>query len=719
MQKIKDFMKSRKGLVLLAVVLFGGLFFAFRYTGGGTDTVLSQRQRLLSAVGSLLESQHYSPKNINNDFSKKLFQKFLDELDGDKSFFLQSDINSLQKYELTLDDEIKGADIRFAPAVGTIYEKRLADVMALYKDILAQPFDFSKEESAMLDGSKKSYAANEAEQKDRWRKLLKYYTLERYVDLVEQREQNKGKKDFQVKTDAELEAEARNVVLKAMNKRFDRIKNTVKEEQRFNTFINSVTSLMDPHTDYFAPVEKRSFDEQMSGRFYGIGAQLTEDDFGVKIASVQPGGAAWKSGELAVNDVILKVAQGPAEPVDVAGFATEDVVKLIRGNKGTEVRLTVKKSDGTIKIITMQRDEIVLDETFARSAVVEEGGKKVGYIWLPEFYADYERENGNRCSEDVAKEIVKLKKENIQGLVMDLRNNGGGSLYEVIQMVGLFINQGPVVQVRDRDGKANVYGDQRPGTLYDGPLAVLVNELSASASEIFAGAIQDYRRGVVIGSTSTYGKGTVQKTVPFGNVVDMNSGRTDMGAVKLTFQMFYRINGGSTQLKGIEPDIVLPDSYEYLKIREKDVPNALPWDQINKATYLTWHKDYGHDLAIQTENERVKQNASLNLLRDNLVWLSKLNEEPASLNINKYRDLQKRIRSTVNQNTTLLRLSQEMNVVPAEVDKDKFFNNPDKNKGERYQAWLRSLKTDMHIGETIKVLGVLATEITKATAAVH
>lgn len=712
-------MKRRKGLILIAVVLFGALFFAFRYTTGGTDVSLSQRQRLLAAVGSLLETQHYSPKNINNDFSKKLFQKFLDQLDNDKSFFLQSDIDALKKHELTLDDEIKGAEIKFAPAVGVIYEKRLAEVTALYKELLNEPFNFTKDESAMLDGSKLPYAANEAEQRDRWRKLLKYYTLERYVDLLDQREQNKGKKDFEVKSDAALESEARAQVLKAMNKRFDRIKSTVKEEERFNTFINSVTSLMDPHTDYFAPIEKRSFDEQMSGRFYGIGAQLTEDDFGVKIASVQPGGAAWKSGEIAVNDAILKVAQGPADPVDVAGYATEDVVKLIRGNKGTEVRLTIKKTDGTIKVVTMQRDEIVLDETFARSAIVNEGNKKIGYIWLPEFYADYERENGNRCSEDVAKEIVKLKKENIEGLVIDLRNNGGGSLYEVIQMVGLFINQGPVVQVRDRDGKANVYGDQRPGTLYDGPLAVLVNELSASASEIFAGAIQDYRRGVVIGSTSTYGKGTVQKTVPFGNVVDMNSGRTDMGAVKLTFQMFYRINGGSTQLKGIEPDIVLPDTYEYLKIREKDVPNALPWDQINKATYLTWHKDYGHDLVIQNENERVKQNASLNLLKDNLVWLSKLGEEPASLNINKYRDLQKQIRSTVNQNNTLLRLSQEMSVVPAEVDKDKFFNNPDKNKGERYQAWLRSLKTDMHISETIKVIGGLASEITKATASVH
>lgn len=712
-------MKSRKGLLLLAVVLFGGLFFAFRYTAGGSDTVLSQRQRLLSAVGTLLESQHYSPKDINNDFSKQLFQKFLDNLDGDKSFFLQSDIAALKKYELTLDDEIKGAEIRFAPAAGAIYEKRLEEVIAVYRDVLSQPFDFNVNESVLLESSKQTYATTEAERKDRWRKQLKYYALERFADLQEQREQNKGKKDFEVKDDVQLEKEAREQVLKAMNKRFDRIKSTLKEEQRFNMFINSVTSLMDPHTDYFAPVEKRSFDEQMSGRFYGIGAQLTEDDYGVKIASIQPGGSAWKSGELAVNDVILKVAQGEGEPVDVAGYATEDVVKLIRGNKGTEVRLTVKKSDGSIKQIVLQRDEIVLDETFARSAVITENEEKIGYIWLPEFYADYERENGNRCSEDVAKEIVKLKKEGIKGLVIDLRNNGGGSLYEVIQMVGLFINQGPVVQVRDRDGKANVYGDHRPGTLYDGPLAVLVNELSASASEIFAGAIQDYRRGVVIGSTSTYGKGTVQRTVPFGKVVDESSGRTDMGAVKLTFQMFYRINGGSTQLKGIEPDVVLPDSYEYLKIREKDVPHALPWDQIKKATYLTWHKDYGHDQVIKTENDRIKENASLNLLRDNLVWLSKLGEEPASLQINAYKDLQKRIRSTVNQNSTLLRLKEEMNITPANDDQDKFFNNPDKNKGERYQAWLRALKTDMHIGETVKVIANLSAELTKATAANH
>lgn len=710
-------MKRRKGLLLLAVVLFGGLFFAFTYTSGKkTDVLVSQRQRLLSAVGYLLESQHYSPKQINDDFSRKLFQKYLDDLDGDKSLFLQSDITGLKKMETTLDDEIKGAEIKFVPAVGALYDKRIAEVSALMKEILdSKPFDFNEDESVLMDGGKNTYAATEADRKERWRKILKYYTLERFVDLQDQREKNKGQKDFVVKTDAELEKDARAAVLKAMNKRFDRIRSTFKEEQRFSSYINAITGMMDPHTDYFPPVEKRSFDEQMSGRFYGIGALLSEDDYGVKIANITPGGAAWKSGELSVNDVVLKVAQGAAEPVDVAGYGTEDVVKLIRGNKGTEVRLTVKKSDGTIKVITLQRDEIVLDETFARSAVINDGNDKIGYIYLPEFYADYERDNGNRCSEDVAKEVEKLKKENVKGIVIDIRNNGGGSLYEVIQMVGLFINQGPVVQVRDRDGKSTVLSDRQSGTIYDGPLAVLVNELSASASEIFAGAIQDYKRGVIIGSTSTYGKGTVQRPVPFGTPIDPASGRTDLGAVKLTFQMFYRINGGSTQLKGIEPDIVLPDSYEYLKIREKDNPYSLPWDKIPAAPYLTWHKHISYDGVIKQENDRIKANPSLNLLNSNLAWLSKLSEEPSQLKIDKYRAMQERIKSTVTQNNSLLKLSQEMNVAPVEVDKDRYFNNPDKMKGERYQAWLRNLKTDLQIGETIRVVKEMVTAPESAT----
>lgn len=698
-------MKSRKGLLILAVALFGGLFFAFRSKRlGDTDVTVAQRQQLLATVGYLLEKQHYSPKDINDAFSKQVFAKFLDDLDGDKTLFLKADIDSLKKYETKLDDEIHGAPIEFEPAVSVIYDKRFTEAVNAYKDILAKPFDFTKDETVVLDADKLDYAGSEAEKKERLRKQLKYHTLERYVELLDQREKNKGQKDFVVKSDAELEKEARTKILKAMDKRYDRLKSTFNETQRFAAYINAITGLMDPHTDYMPPTEKRSFDEQMSGRFYGIGAQLGQDDYGIKIVSIQAGGAAWKSGEVAVNDIIIKVGQGKEEPVDISGFDTPDAVKLIRGNKGTEVRLTLKKADGTIKTVSILRDEIILDETYVRSAVIGTGNDKIGYIYLPDFYADFEKENGRRCSEDVANEVTKLKAENVKGIIIDVRSNGGGYLYEVVQMVGLFVNQGPVVQVREKDGRSSVLSDRQTGTLYDGPLAVMVNELSASASEIFAAAIQDYKRGIIIGSSSTFGKGTVQKSVPFGNRIDNYSGRTELGAMKLTFQKFYRVNGGSTQLKGVTPDIVLPDAYEYLKIREKDNPASLPWDEIPKVPYQVWNGDLPYAAVIQKENTRIKQNASLTLLNSNLLWLSKIGDQPASLNIDKYRQLQKQIRSTVTQNGTLMKPAVEMSVAAVTADKEKFYNNPDKAKGLRYQDWLKLLKSDMYIDETVKTV---------------
>lgn len=703
-------MRSRKGLLLLAIVLFGGLFFAFKNSGfGNTDIVVTQRQRLLSSVGSILEDLHYSPKNINDAFSKQVFKKFLDELDGDKSHFLQSDIAGFQKYETSIDDEIHGGPIEFVPAVSAVYDKRITEVIALYKEILATPFEFLKDETTVLEGDKLSYVATAEERKDRWRKKLKFFTLERYVDLVDTREKNKGQKDFVVKTDAELEKEARAKVLKVMNETYERIQKTFKEDERFNSFVNVITNLMDPHSDYFPPVEKRGFDERMSGEFYGIGAQLTKDDYGIKIASIVPGGAAWKSGEIVVNDVITKVAQGKEEPVDVSGFDTQDAVKLIRGNKGTEVRLTLKKQDGSIKVVAMTREKVVQDEGYAKSAVIQNGADRIGYISLPDFYANFEDADGHHCADDVAKEVVKLKAENVKGIVIDLRNNGGGSLYEVVKMVGLFIKSGPVVQVKERSGKVdqNTWRDNDESVLYDGPLAVMVNEFSASASEIFAGAIQDYKRGIIIGSTSTYGKGTVQRQIPFGNRNDLYSNRTDLGAMTLTFQKFYRVSGASTQLKGITPDVVLPDALEYYKGREKDNPEALPWDEIAKVPYNTWENNTGYDAAIRKENEKIRNNASLNLLNSNLQWLAKNAEMPVSLNINKYRDRQKQIISTVNQNNSLLKTKEELNVQSLEADKDKFYNNPDKQKGERYQAWLKLLKSDMHINESVSVVSDL------------
>lgn len=700
-------MKSRKGIVLSAIVLFAALFFAFKGIEYGKSEInITLRQRLIAAIGSLLEQEHYSPKPINDAFSKEVYKKYLNDLDGEKILFLQSDISGFKKFETTIDDEIHGSPILFAPTVSTVFDKRIPELIGMYKEILSQPFDFTTEETAVLDGDKLDFAKDEKERKDRFRKLLKFLTLERYVDLQELREKNKDSKDFVVKADTALEREARMKVMKIMDKKYDRIKGTFNEDQRFNAFLNTITNLMDPHTDYFPPIEKRAFDEEMSRRFYGIGAQLREDDAGIKIASVQTGGAAWKTGEVSANDVIVKVAQGKEEPVDVTGFATEDAVKLIRGNKGTEVRLTLKKLDGSIKVVSIIREEVSLDEALVRGAVIQNGPDKIGYIYLPEFYADFERENGSRCSEDVAKEVEKLKAENVKGIVLDIRNNGGGSLYEVVQMVGLFINQGPVVQVRDKEGKSSALNDKNSGAIYDGPLAVMVNELSASASEIFAAAIQDYKRGIIIGSSSTYGKGTVQKTVPFGKPIDFSSGRTEYGAVKLTFQKYYRINGGSVQLKGVTPDVVLPDAYEFYKIREKDNPASLPWDEITKVGYNTWN-NADFTAVVKNENEKIAQNKSLNLLRDNLAWLSKNAEMPVNLNLQKYKDLQKQIKQTVNQNNSLLKIKEEMAVEVIKVDHDKFYNNPDKVKGERYQAWLKSIKSDMYVDETVKMISNL------------
>jgi carboxyl-terminal processing protease len=713
MQKLKQFMKTRKGLVLTAIVLFGALFFAFRTIGGGSSNeMVTLQQRLLNAVGALLEQEHFSPKAINDDFSKKVFIGYIDQLDGDKTLFLQSDVDAIKKYEKTIDDEIHGAALQYQPAVSAIYEKRVTEATQLYKELLSKPFDYTVDESVQLDGDKINFSPTESERKDRWRKKMKLYSLERYIDLQEEREKNKSKEGYIAKPDDSLEAEARVKVLKIMDRTFTRIKTTFTEDQRFNAFINVITNLMDPHTDYFPPIEKRGFDERMSNQFFGIGAQLQQDDNGIKIASIVTGGPAWKSGKIVAGDIIIKVAQGSDEPVDVSGYATEDAVKLIRGNKGTEVRLTFKKQDGTLSTISMIREKIEQDEGLARSAIVQNGNNKIGYIALPDFYANFEDQNGFRSSEDVAKEVKKLKAENVNGIVIDLRNNGGGSLVEVVKMVGLFIKSGTVVQVKEKDGKVDnrTWRDNDESVLYDGPLTVLVNELSASASEIFAAAIQDYKRGVVIGSTSTYGKGTVQRPIPFGKPIDFYSGRTEYGAVTLTFQKFYRVNGGSTQLNGVVPDVIMPDSYEYLKIREKDNPNSLPWDAIAKAEYQSWQSTSYSDFTniTKTMQDKILADPNLNLLQGNLKWLSKNGEAPVNLKMDKYKDQQKQILTTVTQNNSLLKLKDSLSVSALEADKDKFYNNADKNKGIRYQEWLKSLKLDMHIDASVKIIEEIA-----------
>ncbi len=697
-----------KRLPILVLLIVAGVFLAFRSLGTGENNPPGDYEKVLKNVGAMLMEGHYSPKSIDDEFSKKIFTRYFGELDPARNIFLTSDIESLRKYETRIDDEIKGAPVEFFLATAAVFNKRMEEASLIYKEVLSQPFDFTVDESANLDGEKTGFAKTESDRKEAWRKRLKYLALERYADLLDIREKNKGVEGFVVKTDEELEKEAREKVMKIMDRSFDRYRNKFDNDEKFSYFVNTITKSMDPHTDFFPPVDKRYFDEQMSGRFYGIGASLIYDEGNIKINTLLAGSPAWKSGEVQAGDIILKVAQGKEEPIDLIGYEVEDAVKVIRGKKGTEVNLTLKKQDGTIKLVTLFRDEIVQDETFARSAIVKNSFSKIGYIYLSEFYADFERPNGARCAVDVANEVRKLKAENVDGIILDLRNNGGGSLYDVVQMAGLFIDKGPIVQVKDRDGKPSILEDRDRNILYDGPLAVMVNEFSASASEIFAAAIQDYNRGVVIGSTSTYGKGTVQRNIGLDPSSGFLTANSDIGTIKLTLQKFYRINGGSTQLRGVNSDIVLPDNYEYLKLREKDDPDALPWDEISKATYSPWNPGYDLTNIRQLSKERVENNVAFNMIRENTEWLARQSEKEIPLKLDVYKAQQKKISSTIRQIENLKKLEQSMNVSSLPKDADRFAG--DTGKQERFNNWIKNLQKDIYLDQASRIMTDMITQ---------
>ncbi|MEP6616080.1 MAG: carboxy terminal-processing peptidase [Ginsengibacter sp.] len=699
---------SKKFLPVLLFLIGAGLFITYTSMGRNeksNDNPNSKFEKILRNVGIVLEQGHYSPKKIDDDFSKEVFKKYIDDLDGDKYIFLQKDIDGFKKYETRIDDEIHGAPLESFYAISSFYNTRIDEISAIYKELLKKPFDFSSDENIIMDGDKRNFPKSEKERDDFSRKRVKYMVLGRYSEMLDEREKNAGKPGNVVKADSVLEREARQQVLKQMERYFSNLKNHNKPEDMFSEFVNAITGTMDPHTTYFAPVDKRSFDEVLSGTFKGIGAQLKEDDGKIKIASLITGGPAWKSGSVQIDDEIVKIGQGKNEPVDVTGYAVTDAVKLIRGaEKNSEVRLTLKKSDGTVKVVSLLRDVISLEETFAKSAIIN-GAHKIGYIYLPEFYADFDHPEGRRCAVDVAKEIVKLKEQNVEGIVMDLRGNGGGSLYDVVDMAGLFIEDGPICQVKGRDENSTVLKDRDKSVLYTGPLAVMVDELSASASEIFAAAIQDYKRGVIIGSSSTYGKGTVQRSISLDpeaeNALFKKNGE-GLGDLKLTFRKFYRINGGATQLRGVVPDVIIPDRLEYVKFREKDNPDALTWDEISKASYTPWNSGYSLNDVVSHANETLKNDPTFKLIREDVQWLETNLDKEYSLNLTKFRAEQKQIRTTSKQLDNLTKLPVDLSL--SNTPSDATALQADKDKNEKNKVWLKKVSTDIYVDETVKVV---------------
>ena len=688
---------KRNYKVILVILALAGIFVAFRQQ----QTADNKESAIITGVNRIIDYAHYHPAFVNNDFSEKVFKEFIDDLDPSKRYLLQSDIDSLSIYKDSIDNEIREGKTGFYKKAYAIIQQRQAETVEYINDILNKGFDFDKDETLNIDYKNIKPAKTKAEVKERWRKYLKFNTLSRLYDKIKAQEQ-KQKKDstFKPKSKKELEQEALKATKKSIKTYLDALKD-MEEMDYFSMYMNAITMQNDPHTNYFSPQGKERFDTSMSGSFEGIGARLQKDGDYVKIVEIIAGGPAWKDGKLKVGDLIQKVGQGDDEPVDIMGMRLSKVVKLIKGPKGTIVKLIVKRVDGSIETIPITRDRVELEDTFAKSLLIKDKNQTFGYIYLPKFYINFKEQNQRSAATDIKKELEKLKAENVKGVVLDLRNNGGGSLATVIDIAGYFIDKGPVVQVRDKKGKVDVLKDQDKNTVYDGKVVVLINELSASASEILAAALQDYNRAIIIGGKS-YGKGTVQNLIGLNRVMGNEFG--DLGALKWTTKKFYRISGGSTQRKGVTPDIMIPDNYMYLKVREEDEPTALAWDQIDKAHHKTY-EIAGKSKIVTQEQQRIDTTTLFKHIKERARWIAdNKKDNTIYLKLDKYIADLKKDEAIGKRFDSLTKFESGFEIFSLPVDvkaKEKIKDTVFKVKRDK---WIKAVKKDPYISEAVKVL---------------
>ncbi|GAC1586560.1 MAG: carboxy terminal-processing peptidase [Hymenobacter sp.] len=694
---------------------------SYRLLRRSDSTMPNKDQVLIGTMLQGLTQAHYQPEKVDDAFSKRVFDLYLKHLDYRKEFLLATDVEQLRRYQTEIDDEVKHGTHEFLDLSTKLMADRTKEMQGLYREILAKPFDFSTEESFQTDFEKTAFPADKAAQRELWRKLLKYETLSRVSEMMDAQTKAKEAKPSSatappsaansaaptaaepVRTPAQMEAEARKRVLKYYDEQFADL-NDVDANERLATYANTIANTYDPHTEYFAPKAKEDFDYEMTGRFEGIGATLREKDGLIYVDDIMPGSASARQGDLKKGDALLRVAQGNAEPVSIEGWHTAKAVTLIRGKKGSEVRLTVKKPDGSTKIIAIIRDVVVVDEKYAQSSVITDKGQKIGYLRLPGFYADFNDTGGRSSSDDVKKELAKLNAEGVKGIVMDLRFNGGGSLTDAVSMAGLFLDSGPMVQVRDGQGRTQVLTDNDPRVQYSGPLVVLVNKYSASASEILAAAIQDYHRGVIMGSTSTYGKGTVQRIFDLDDALpsELNSIKP-IGSLKLTTQKFYRVNGGSTQFKGVMSDIVVPDLYSYLDQGEKESDYPLKWDEIQPARYRAWDGAPALDKLRANSKARVANNPSFKVMDEMVKSMRKRKDETTvSLKLSAYRAEQLESKAVSDRYDAAQKTTTALAFSPLAADVRAL--GGDTVKVNRAARFTKSLKKDITIGEAVSVI---------------
>ena len=663
---------------------------------------------LVELISFVLDRNHYDPKIIDDDFSKSVYDDYIKAIDPQKRFLLKSDIEKFDQYQFLIDDQIKSSSTDFFNLTYETLISRVNDVESFYKEILKTPFDFNIDETLNIDFEELDYAADLSDHIAIWRKRLKLSTLDGFVTkkIIQDEKGISDDSEKELKSDTDLESESRESILNNL-KDFFALYDDLERKDWFSIYLNSIVNQFDPHTAYLAPQAKDVFDQNISGRFQGIGARLFKKNQQVEIAEIIIGGPVWRDKLLNVGDLILGVSQTPdEEPVDISIMKLTDAVDLIKGEKGTKVYLMVKRVDGGIEQVEITRDIVELEETYAKSSLIFQDSKKYGFITLPSFYIDFNDYGQRNAASDIKKEIIKLKNENVSGIIMDLRGNGGGSLKTAVDITGFFIEQGPVVQVKSIGGRKEVLKDQDSSIIWDGPLIILVNEFSASASEILAAALQDYNRAIIIGSKQTYGKGTVQNLISLNQFISGNT-HGELGYIKLTTDKFYRISGGSTQLEGVKSDVVFPNRYSYIDIGERDLDNPLSWDQINSAQYAPLARQIYYDKTLENSKNRISKNEFFNIIDEQARWIKERQEDKTvSLNYNIYKmDLD----NTKKETEKFKKIDDFKSNYRFEWLRDNVLNEeiPDEII-ERRNRWVEDLQKDLYVDEAINILGDLS-----------
>lgn len=701
------FKKSKLNKLLLFVPLMS-LMFCFNAAQNDDEKM----QTIMVSVKNTLSYLHYSPKPINDAYSQEVYDKYFEMVDFGKRYFLQSDMAEFSKHRTKLDDYLNRGDLTFYKLTVDRLYQRVDEIDKISQEIFSKPINLDEDEVLVLEHKIKKAPANREEQYNEWKKFIKYNILQEMETLNSREETQRKKKDsvqkFGLKDTIKLEiltpeqklTKATGEVKDLMGETFTRFKKRKKMDW-FTVYMNAYSEVFDPHTNYFSPRDKEDFDVNFTGKVIGIGAIIQERKGNLFLGALTVGAPAWKSKQLSEGDKILKVKSLPnKEAVNVVGMLSDEAVRLIRGKEGTAVTLTVEKKDKTVKEVTMIREEVAMEDTYARSIIINsKDGKKFGFINLPGFNAEFDKEDGRNASDDIKNEIIKLKAQNVQGIILDLRNNGGGSLTEVGDIMGLFMNAGPYVQVKDGQGKIQTLRNKTNNPIWNGPLAIMQNELSASASEILAGAMQDYGRAVVIGSPQSFGKGTVQTFVDLNRFLNTND---DFGSLKLTIQKFYRITGESTQKKGIESDIQMKDFFTFSEIGERYDDYALAWDKIPNVAF---NKVNGINIPKMKQNsaQRMSVNSNYQLLLESAQWKEDMGKEQSiTVNQTKFFELMKQRKEEIKKFEKLDKFNNGLvlSIFPQEMQREK----TDEAFKKKTENWKKLLSKDVYLEEAVNII---------------